>query len=83
MNPIFCTTIACLQMAFGPSTVRHVGQYTVLQTRTHFHYCRQLSPGYSCQSVSVGTNQDSLSDTDGSTRPQRFDLRWEQLTPQA
>ena len=44
MNPIICTTIACLQMAFGPSTVRHVGQYTVLQTRTHFHYCRSYRP---------------------------------------
>ncbi len=83
MNPIFCTTIACLQMAFGPSTVRHVGQYTVLQTRTHFHYCRELSPGYSCQSVSVGSNQDSAPGTDGSSRPQRLDLRWDQPVPQA
>ena len=57
MNPAFCTTIACLQMAFGASTVHYVGQYTVLETRTHFHYCRKLSPGYSCQSVKVGTSQ--------------------------
>lgn len=83
MNPAFCTTIACLQMAFGASTVHYVGQYTVLETRTHFHYCRKLSPGYSCQSVKVGTSQDSPSGTYGSSHPQILDLRWEEPAAQA
>ena len=72
-----CSTMACLQMMYGPAFVHRAGQYIVLRTPTHFHYCRKQSPNYSCSSVSIDTSQDSSAGNDGSSRRQILDLRWE------